>query len=56
MGILLRERRAPFATTSFKKGGGGHILDGGFIFGRLGTIDEPSNNSLENAHIYKYSL
>ena len=28
------ERRAPFATTSFKKGGGS-IFEGGLIFGRL---------------------
>ena len=34
MGGRTFERKAPFATTSFKKGGG-CIFEGGLIFGRL---------------------
>ena len=36
MGGRTFEIKAPFATTSFKKGGGGgRIFEGGLIFGRL---------------------
>ena len=40
------ERKAPFATTSFKKGGGGvggHIFEGGPIFERLRYYLSPGN-------------
>ena len=46
MGGRTFERKAPFATTSFKKGGG-RIFEGGLIFGRLRYCCRPDSGYVQ---------